>query len=111
MNRMNRIPIFTILILTACLLAAVAIGAEYAPKSFSLYNVTKSKKVSVKGTRVITVNPSKATSVYLNGKGDDWLIAAGAERDLYVFTNISSMTFTNATTAAADPNKLRVMTH
>jgi len=107
MNKFLRLS----LLLTILTLATATLAADYAPKSFSLYNVTKRQKVSVRGMPVVTVNPSKATSVYLNGTGNDWLVGAGAERDIYIFRNISTLTFTNASTSTADPNKLRVMVH
>lgn len=92
-------------------LAAVAYATDLVPKEFRLYNVTKRQKVSVKGLPAITVKPTKDTSVYLNGRGTDWTVAAGVEKQFPILRNMTTMVFTNATTAAADPNKLRIMIH
>lgn len=88
--------------------AVVAHAAPYAAKAFRTYGITKTLTYKMTGKRALTVQSTAATSVYLNGKGDDWAMAAGSIHDFYPFANISTLKFTCASTAAASPVKIRI---
>jgi hypothetical protein len=98
-------------IIAFLLIATTAFAAEYAPKLFTYVSYTKTGKLSVNGTPVVTLAPTADTSVYLNGTGSDWVVKSGTERDIYVFRNISTLAFISASSASTSPNKVRVMVH
>ena len=87
---------------------AFLIAATYAPTKFTVTNMTKRATYSVKAIHGMTYQTSAATTVYLNGTGSGWPVAANTPTDFYTFRNISTLAFTCSSTAAASPTKLYV---
>lgn len=91
------------------LLVSLSQATEYAATAFRHYSTTKAPVTyRIAGKRAVTVRPTAATSAYLNGKGADWLIAAGESQNFYPFRNISTIKFTCASTASTNKARIRI---
>jgi hypothetical protein len=98
----------------AMLLALLLLcAAEWAPLRFTYGAFTKRIKYSVKNLNGVTAQTSNASTVYLNGVGDGWPLAAGATQDILTrrgaaFRNTSTLVFTCVSTAAGSATKLYI---
>lgn len=95
-------------IIALVLAATLVYAAPFAATAFRTYSITKATTYKIKGKHGIAVQSSNATSVYLNGAGDDWALPANTPQDFYPFQNISTLRFTCTSTAAASPTKIRI---
>lgn len=83
------------------MLVTIGFAAEYGARAYHKYSVTKALTYKIVGAHAVSAQCTAAASVYLNGKGDDWLLPAGSVQDFYKFGNISTLKFTIASTATS----------